>query len=128
MICDSSARSSESTSRSSNVASRVISLGSAPNCGRASKTTFSTASGVTAVAMVCSLRAWVRGWGSCAGLGGHAAVDEQRRAGDVARVVGGEEAHGGGDLLGLAGAARRHGLDDVLGKVLGHVGLDEAGR
>src|ERR671923_200271 len=51
MICESSARSRESTSRSSNVASRVICDSSTPNCGSASKTVFSTASGVTVVAM-----------------------------------------------------------------------------
>jgi hypothetical protein len=52
MICESSARSSESTSSSSNVASREICDSSTPNCGRASVTTFSTWSGVTVVAMV----------------------------------------------------------------------------
>ena len=46
MICDSSARSSESTSSSSKVASSLISSGSGPNCARASRTVVSTASGV----------------------------------------------------------------------------------
>src|SRR4029453_4618739 len=51
MICESSARSSESTSSSSKVESRVISDSSTPNCGSASKMVFSTVSGVVAVAM-----------------------------------------------------------------------------
>ena len=56
------------------------------------------------------------GWAPSLGSrrsGGHAAVDEQGRAGDVRGVVGREEPHGGGDLLRLAGAAGGDRLDDV---------------
>src|SRR3954452_7410416 len=97
MIWDSSARSSESTSSSSNVDSSLMSSASGPNWTRASRTVVSTASGVTVsgISMVLSLVGSV-------GLSAHAAVDEQRRAGHVAGVVGGEEAHGGGGLLGRA--------------------------
>src|SRR5207248_4753270 len=48
-IWEISARSSESTSSSSNVASREISDGSTSNCSMASLSVFSTASGVTVV-------------------------------------------------------------------------------
>src|SRR3954451_11081009 len=123
MIWDSSARSSESTSSSSKVDSSLMSSASGPNWTSASRTVVSTASGVTVSGMSWFL-SLVQGW---CGLSTHAAVDEQRRAGHVAGVVGGEEAHGGGNFLGRARPLGGHGLHDGVGDVLGHRGGDEAG-
>ena len=50
----------------------------------------------------------------------HAAVDVQRCAGDVARVVGGQEADGIGDLDGLADATQN---DALHHRLLGRVGI-----
>src|SRR5205823_4478714 len=61
MIWESSARSSESTSSSSNVASREISAGSTPNWGSASAIVFSTASEVMVVVGMLDLLRWCRG-------------------------------------------------------------------
>src|SRR5690606_37602436 len=59
------------------------------------------------------------------------AVDRDHRAGNVAGLVGGEEADRGGDLLGGAEAAEGHGVADggplVVVQRVGHVGGDGAG-
>src|SRR3954467_9841797 len=68
-----------------------------------------------------------------------AAVDVQRLAGDVRRLVAAEEGRGGRDVLRVAAAAYRVGLGGHLAQLLGlhlepargvvgHVGGDEAGR
>ena len=105
-IWASSTRSSESTSRSSKVASRVISP-SAPISSRPSKITFSTASVVTCgwhlvLLSRCRLTLFVV---PLQALRPPSTVSD--RAGHVAGLVGGEEAHAGGDLLRGPGAAGR---------------------
>src|SRR4051812_38201259 len=114
-ICDSSARSSESMSSSSNVASRLIAVGSAPNVSSALEMVVSTWVASVVVDIVCVLLS-----------GGHAAVDIQSCSGHVGGRVGGEEAHASGDLVGFAWPSRRHRLKDLGRNVLCHVSGDES--
>ena len=66
-----------------------------------------------------------------AGLHGHAAIDHDDLAGDVAGFIGGEESGGVGDIFRLAevgqGDAGEQGFASFLGDGIGHVGGDEAG-
>src|SRR5216683_1670131 len=63
---------------------------------------------------------------------GHAAIDVQGVAGDVARLVARQEEDAGRDFLGCAHATHRHCSGDALalrlGERLGHRAGDEAGR
>src|SRR4028118_1028997 len=118
-IWDSSARSRESTSRSSKVASRLTSSLAGPKSAMASTTVVSTCSGVTCVDMLVS-----SGW-----LGAHAAVDVERGAGDIPGAIRAQEGDARGDLLGPAGAAGRAGSRGSLPThAFGTLGLLEAGR
>ena len=64
-------------------------------------------------------------------LHGHAAVNHDDLAGDVACFIGGEEGGGVGDVLRLAevgqGDAGEQGFAGLLGNGIGHIGGDEAG-
>ena len=113
----SSTRSRESTSSDSKVASGVTSAGSGPSSAIASTTFCSTVSRLMMVVAMAGryLLVWFVG-GDCfaAGSGAQTAVDGQRRAGHVGRLVRGEEAHAGGDLRRGAGAARGHAVQQPV--------------
>src|SRR4028119_1586345 len=112
-IWDSSARARESTSRSSNVASRLTSSLAGPKSAIASTTVVSTCSGVTCVDMRISF----------GGLGAQAAVDVERAAGHIPGAVRAQEGDARGDLFRPAGAAGGDGLERrVRHDVLGHLG------
>jgi hypothetical protein len=63
----------------------------------------------------------------CTSVDMTAAVDVDRRSGDIGGEVGGEEQAGSGDVGGLAGPLQRYGRDDVFELFGGDIAVQHAG-